>query len=249
MRIAFFVPCYVDALSPQAAKSSYDLLRRLGLQVEVVDKAVCCGMPLGDMGYARKVCHIETLTSEMLQKYTHVVVPSGICTDQFRNEFKSIPQTQEVREMKRHIFDIVEFLHDILEVDSLPWKPKFPRKVALHVGCHALRYLHEASPTELVEKQFSKLEDLLGLVEGIEVGYASRKDECCGFGGTFAVWDQPCSGQMGLDKVTDYMEQGLRYVVSGDCSCLLHQEGIARRNGIPLKAYHISEILNGDAAL
>ena len=245
--IGFFVPCYIDALAPQAAKASYNILRRLGVEVEVVEKAVCCGMPLGDMGYASKVCHIESQSAELLEKYSHIVVPSGICTDQFRNEFKAIPQTREVTELKRHTYDIVEYLHDILQITELPWHPRFPHRVALHVGCHALRYLHEASPSELMEKEFSKLADLLNLVEGIEVCYAKRRDECCGFGGTFAIWDSPCSGLMGLDKVTDFMEEGLEYVVSGDCSCLLHQEGIARKNNIPLKAYHIAEILNGEA--
>ena len=97
-----------------------------------------------------------------------------------------------------------------------------------------------------MEPDFSKTEDLLKLVDGIEVTYATRKDECCGFGGTFSMWDVSCSGQMGKDKVHDYANNGIQYVTSADYSCLLHQQSIANKLGLDIKTYYISEILNGD---
>lgn len=247
MRVGFFVPCYVDAIAPQAAISSYNLLRRFpGLDLEFVNRATCCGLPFTDMGYGQHACKLESRMVPLLSGYDAVVIPSGVCTDQFRQHFDSIEQTDEVKRLRSNVFDIVEFLHDVLQVRELPWA-HFPHKVALHNGCHSLRFLRQARPTELMEPEFSKTADLLRLVDGLEVCYATRRDECCGFGGTFTLWDAECSGQMGLDKVRDYEANGLHYVTSADYSCLIHQLTVARKHGIDLKVYYIAEILNGDA--
>lgn len=241
------MPCYVDALAPQAARSGLELLRRFeGVDVEFIDRGSCCGLPLTDMGYDRHACRLETRLVPLLSGYDYVVVPSGVCTDQFRQHFDSVEQTPEVKRLRESVFDIVEFLHDILQVKALPWA-KFHGRVALHNGCHSLRYLHHARPTELMEPEFSKPEALLRMVEGLEVGYATRRDECCGFGGTFSMWDAPCGGQMGLDKVNDYLRNGLTCVTSADFSCLLHQQTVARKHGLDIKTFYIAEILNGDA--
>ena len=247
MKIGYFVPCYVDMLAPQAAISTYELLRRFpDLDVHYIERPVCCGLPLTDMGYERKACPIEHTLVDSLSGYDHIVVPSGICTDQIRYHLDSIEKTPEAMQIITSTHDIVEFLHDVIKVTSLPWA-KFPHRVALHNGCHSLRFLNEASPTELVVTPFSKTQDLLELVEGIEVGYATRRDECCGFGGTFSIWDQSCSGQMGLDKVSDYERNGFKYVTSADFSCLLHQQTTAKKYGVDIQCFYISEILNGDA--
>lgn len=244
-KISFFVPCYVDALAPQAAISSFRLLRQMYDGVGYIENVACCSLPLADMGYRKKACRMQERVIEEFAKSDYVVVPSGICVEELRNELKSYPDDAAAAYVAAHTYDIVDFLHDIVKPESFP-NAKFHRRVALHVGCHALRGLHQASPTELVEKAFSKPAALLEKVEGIEIAYAERRDECCGFGGLFAIWDADCSGQMGLDKVSDYQRQGLDCVVSGDFSCLLHQQTAAKRAGIPLEAYHISEILNGD---
>ncbi len=246
MRVGFFVPCYVDMVAPQAAISSYELLKRLGVDVEFIDHAVCCGLPMTDMGYRCKARNVERNLVKYLSGYDYIVIPSGVCTDQMRNEFAAVNQTPEVVHIRETSYDVVEFLHDILRVDSLPWA-HFPARVALHNGCHSLRFLHQARPSELQIPDYSKTADLLRLVDGIEIGYATRRDECCGFGGTFTIWDQSCSGQMGIDKVSDYERNGFAHVVSADFSCLLHQSCVARKLGMKIKFHYIAEILNGDA--
>lgn len=245
MKIGFFVPCYIDMIAPQVAISSFKLLRRLGLNPEFIESGVCCGLPLTDMGYARKACTVETDVAKYLGGYDYIIMPSGICADQFRYHFDDVEQTPEIEHIRNTAFDIVTFLHDVVKVDSLPWA-YFPHRVALHNGCHSLRYLNEARPSELMIPDFSKTADLLNLVKGIEVGYATRRDECCGFGGTFAIWDQSCSGQQGLDKVNDYARNGFEYVTSQDMSCLLHQSCVARKFGLNIKFLYITEILNGE---
>ncbi|MCM1093583.1 MAG: (Fe-S)-binding protein [Bacteroides sp.] len=247
MKVGYFVPCYVDMLAPQAAISSYELLKKLGLDVHYIERATCCGLPLTDMGYGKKSCKIEQNLINNLTGYDYIVIPSGICTDQMRNELTDIEQTPEVKHIRETSHDLVEFLHDIIQVKELPWA-KFPHKVGLHNGCHSLRSLMQARPSELMIPDFSKTADLLNLVEGLEVAYATRRDECCGFGGTFSIWDESCSGQMGLDKVNDYVRNGIEYVTSADFSCLLHQSCVARKHHLPVKMYYIAEILNGDAS-
>lgn len=246
MKVGFFVPCYVDMLAPQAAISSYELLRRFDIDVTYIEQAACCGLPLTDMGYDHKGCVLESNLVKWLTGYDYVVIPSGICTDQIRNHLVAVEQTPEVTRLRETTHDIVDFLHDVLQVKSLPWA-KFSHKVALHNGCHSLRSLRQAKSTELMIPDYSKTADLLNLVEGLEVAYATRRDECCGFGGVFSIWDESCSSQMGLDKVSDYERNGLKYVTSADFSCLLHQQCIARKNGVDIKTYYIAEILNGDA--
>ncbi len=248
MKVGFFVPCYIDALHPQAAISSYHLLKRFdNLDVEYIEGAVCCGMPMNDMGYSHKACPVQKNLVPLFAPYDAVVMPSGICAEEIRDHLNTIPQTDQVKHIRTHVYDIVEFLHDVLKVKELPWKPSFPHRVALHNGCHSLRYLLQARPTELMIPNFSKPEDLLKMVDGLEVGYATRQSECCGFGGTFSIWDTSCSGQQGLDKVSDYARNGFKYVTSQDFSCLLHQEGVAKKNGLDIKFFYIAEILNGDA--
>ncbi|MGL5228471.1 MAG: (Fe-S)-binding protein [Bacteroidales bacterium] len=245
MKVGYFVPCYIDALAPQAAKSTYNLLKRFDLDVVFIEQAACCALPLTDMGYEKKACKLEDNLYPLLKGYDAIVIPSGICTEQIRDHFAADVSNEENMKIRNSVYDIVEFLHDVLKVKSLPWA-HFPHKVALHNGCHSLRYLKHARPTELMEPDFSKTEDLLKLVDGIEVTYATRKDECCGFGGTFSMWDVSCSGQMGKDKVHDYANNGIQYVTSADYSCLLHQQSIANKLGLDIKTYYISEILNGD---
>lgn len=244
MKIAFFVPCYVDALAPQAAIAAYELLQKLGLEIDYPDRPTCCGLPFTDMGYDHYAGDIEQTFVDHFSGYEFVVMPSGICTDQVRNHFTAVEQTAEVQRLRERTYELVEFLHDVLKVEDFPWA-SFPHKVAIHNACHSLRYLHHAKPSELMGPPYSKPEALLRKVPGIEIVRPAREDECCGFGGTFSVWDPDVSAQMGKDKVTGFTNAGASYVVSADSSCLLHQDGIITKLGLPLKTMHIAEILNG----
>jgi L-lactate dehydrogenase complex protein LldE len=115
----------------------------------------------------------------------------------------------------------------------------------LHIGCATLRGLREASTSEIVEPAFNKPARLLSGVKGIELVSPQRPDECCGFGGTFSVVEEPVSAKMGYDKVADHQGAGAEYVVSPDMSCVMHQKGCAQRLGLPLKFIHIAQVLNG----
>jgi L-lactate dehydrogenase complex protein LldE len=99
--------------------------------------------------------------------------------------------------------------------------------------------------SEIDEPAFSKPLALLSGVKGIRMVMPERPDECCGFGGTFSVFEEPVSAKMGYDKVADHQKAGAEYIASADMSCLMHQKGCAERLGAPIKFIHIAQILNG----
>jgi L-lactate dehydrogenase complex protein LldE len=129
-------------------------------------------------------------------------------------------------------------------VREFPWA-EFRHTVGLHNGCASLRALRTASMSEIKETPFSKPMALLSKVKGIKFVMPERPDECCGFGGTFSVFEEPVSARMGYDKVSDHAGAGAQYIVSADMSCLMHQKGCAERLGLPIKFIHIAQILNG----
>jgi L-lactate dehydrogenase complex protein LldE len=247
MRVGLFVPCYVDAFEPEVGIATLELLERFGCTVEYPFDQTCCGQPMANTG-----CHAEAAATEALfvknfSGFDYVVAPSGSCVHQVREHLTAIPQTDEVKKVRASTYELVEFLHDVLKIEALPWA-EFPHKVAYHGNCNALRGIHHARPSEIVKPYFSKPLDLLRLVRGVELVDLARPDECCGFGGTFSVFEPAVSAKMGYDKVADQNRAGAAYVVSADSSCLMHQKGCAERLGLPLRYIHIAQVLNGAAA-
>jgi len=139
------------------------------------------------------------------------------------------------------IYEVCEFLHDILKVDKLP--TRFPHKVSVHNSCHGLRELKLSAASELNIPHFSKIKDLLSLVEGIEIVEPQKVDECCGFGGMYSIEEQAVSVCMGQDKVKNHMDTGAEYITGADSSCLMHMQGIIKREKLPIKIIHVVEIL------
>jgi L-lactate dehydrogenase complex protein LldE len=158
-----------------------------------------------------------------------------------------VEQTAAISAIRARTYELVEFLHDILNVDAFPWA-RFPHKVGLHNSCGPLRGLRHARTSELREPYFSKPESLLSKVDGLELVAASRPDECCGFGGLFSVFNEAVSAKMGSDKVQDFAQAKADYIVSADSSCLMHQRGCAERDNVSIKFIHIAQILNGAEA-
>jgi len=115
----------------------------------------------------------------------------------------------------------------------------------MHQSCHGQRGLHLSQMSELVAAPFSKPLQLLNMVDGIELIQLNRTDECCGFGGTFCVAEEAVSAKMGKDRVKDHVEHGADYITGVDMSCLMHMNGILRRQKSKVQIKHIAEILNG----
>jgi L-lactate dehydrogenase complex protein LldE len=247
MRIGLFIPCYVDAFAPEVGIATLELLERLGHQVVYPRDQTCCGQPMANSGFNAEAADTEALFVRNFSGFDYIVGASGSCVHHVRENFDAIEQSTEVKEVRARTVELVEFLHDVQKVDAFPWA-RFPHRVGLHTNCATLRRLKHARPSELNEPFFSKSMDLLSKVAGIEFATPARPDECCGFGGTFSVFDEVVSTKMGYDKVSDHAHAGAEYIVSADSSCMMHQRGCAERIGIPMKFIHIAQILNGATA-
>ncbi|MHA8053190.1 (Fe-S)-binding protein [Aquirufa sp. Wall-65K1] len=238
MRVALFVPCYIDQFYPQVAIASLELLEKLGCEVVVPVNQTCCGQPMANSGFANITGGCDTNFSDNFSGFDYIVGPSGSCVLHLK-EHHPDPK------IRSSVYEICEFLVDVLQVKSLP--AYFPHKVGLHQSCHGQRGLGISSMTELNEKPFSKLTYLLDLVKGCEWKYPERQDECCGFGGTFCVTEEAVSVKMGQDRIQEHQANEVEYIVGADTSCLMHMEGILKRSGSKVGVKHIVEILNAHA--
>lgn len=235
MRVALFVPCYIDQFYPQVAVASLELLEKLGCEVIVPTDQTCCGQPMANSGFASSTEGCDTNFTTNFAGFDYIVGPSGSCVLHLKEHHPS-------EKIRNSVYEICEFLTDVLRITSL--SAKFPHRVGLHQSCHGQRGLRLSSMTERNEKSFSKLEDLLGLVEGVEILKPERADECCGFGGTFCVTEEAVSVKMGQDRIKEHDANAVEYIVGADTSCLMHMEGILRRQGSSIQVKHIVELLN-----
>lgn len=236
MKIGLFIPCYVDQFYPKVAITTLELLEKLGCEVHFPKNQTCCGQPMANSGFEHLTKGCNDLFAQNFRGFDYIVSPSGSCTLHIK-EHLGIP------EVANHCYELTEFLTDILKVDNL--NVAFPFKVGVHQSCHGQRGLKLTQMSELNAAPFSKVEQLLRQVEGIELVTLDRPDECCGFGGTFCVAEEALSARMGQDRVLDHVKNGTQVLTASDMSCLMHLEGIIRRQKLPIRVMHLAEILNG----
>ena len=246
MRVALFIPCYVNQLYPSAAIATMELLQKLGVEVSYPAKQTCCGQPMANSGFEHLTQSCNDLFIENFSGFDYVVAPSASCVLHIKDHLHSLADENAASNIRGRIFELVEFLTDVLKIEKLD--AHFPHKVGMHQSCHGLRGLHLAQMSELVAPDFSKPQHLLNMVQGIEMITLDRKDECCGFGGLFCIAEEAVSVKMGKDRVTDHTKNGAEYITSSDLSCLMHLEGIIQRNKSKMKIIHIAEILNSSIA-
>ena len=243
MKVGLFVPCYVDQFYPRVGIATLELLRQFDVDVSYPIQQTCCGQPMANSGCEKDAIPSYLHFVDTFKDFDYIVAPSGSCTYHVRKHFDVIEQSQEVQHIRARTLDISEFLLDVLQIKSLP--AKFPHKVGLHQSCHGLRGLRLGKGSERVGTAFSKTQQLLQMVEGLELITLDRKDECCGFGGTFAVSEAAVSAKMGKDRIADHRRNGAEVLTAGDMSCLIHLEGLIRRQQSEIKVMHLVEILNG----
>ena len=245
MRVALFVPCYMDQLQPRAGLAALEVLERHGVEVEYPEQQTCCGQPLANAGASREAGAVAAHFLRVFGGYDYVVCPSGSCTSMVRHHYAGlVPDAEAAQRVSRSTFELCEFLVDVLGVRAVD--AEFPHRVGLQPACHGLRELRLGSASELVTAPFSKVRELLLSVRGLELVEPRRPDECCGFGGTFSVTEEGVSVQMGRDRLDDHERAGAEFLVSTDASCLLHLSGIARREGRRLRTLHVAEVLVGE---
>ena len=241
MKVGLFIPCYVDQFYPNAAIATLQLLEKFGVEVGYPPNQTCCGQPMANSGFEHLTGGCNRLFIENFEEFDYIVAPSGSCVLHIKEHLHTDNPTDD-KNVSGKIYELTEFLTDVLKVKELT--ASFPHKVGMHQSCHGQRGLYLAQMSELVAPPYSKPLELLNMVKGIEMIDLKRKDECCGFGGTFCVTEEAVSVKMGKDRVLDHELHGAEYITGVDLSCLMHMEGILKRKGSKTKVIHIAEILN-----
>jgi len=242
MNVGLFIPCYIDQFYPDVAIATYQLLKKLGCEVSYPMNQTCCGQPMANSGFSNltKGCDVNFVKN--FKDFDYIVAPSGSCVLHIKEHLKEGGSPAEIDKIRHNVYELSEFLIDILKVSGL--EASFPHKVGMHISCHGQRGLHLSSMTELVAPVFSKSEQLLQMVDGLQLLKPVRADECCGFGGTFCVFEEAVSVKMGKDRINEHLANEVEFICGGDTSCLMHLEGILKRQGLGVKTIHLAEILN-----
>ncbi len=242
LTVGLFIPCYIEQLYPQVGMATLRLLERHGVRAEYPEQQTCCGQPMANSGCAADAAPLAARFLRIFGGYEYVVAPSGSCVSMVRNHYDQFLEgAPGFDHLRRSTFELCEFLVDVLKVGRV--EGRFPHRVGLHHSCHGLRELRLASGSERRVAAFDKVRALLEHLEGIQLVELQRTDECCGFGGTFAVNEEAVSCMMGKDRIADHERAGAEIVTGVDMSCLMHLDGLIRRERRPLRVMHVAEVL------
>jgi L-lactate dehydrogenase complex protein LldE len=244
MQVALFVPCYIDDLYPEVAMATLKVLEKVGCKVIYPKEQSCCGQPFLNNGLLDEARKLADRFVDIFDGYDAIVAPSSSCISAVKHRYEGVTTDRRYPQLRSKVYELCEFLHDMIGVEHLKFDTAFPHRVGLHNSCHGLRELDLASPSELHIPHFSKIKSVLSKVEGIELFEPSR-DECCGFGGTFSTGEAAVSAMMGRDRIADHLRNDIEYITGVDNSCLMHMEGLAKRDDTQVRFIHVSQILAG----
>ena len=222
MRVALFVTCFNDTLFPETGRAVVELLERLGHEVVFPEGQTCCGQMHGNTGYEEHGRALAERWERVFAGCELVVSPSASCVAFVR---------EHVPSADGRLFELTELLVDRLGVTDVG--ASFPHRVTLHPTCHSLRLLRVGD----------RPRRLLSEVRGIDLVDLPEADECCGFGGTFAVKNADTSMAMLSDKLRRVLDTGAEVCTAADNSCLMHIGGALRRQRAGVRTMHLAEIL------
>ncbi|MEV1010695.1 (Fe-S)-binding protein [Streptomyces sp. NPDC049881] len=242
MRVALFVTCVNDTLYPRTGRAVVTLLERLGVTVDFPLEQSCCGQPQFNTGYRHETEPLVHRFQRAFDGYDHIVTPSGSCAAMVRDNYPRIGAkaaaegrgdtlTRIAESVVPRAYELTEFLVDVLGVTDVG--AYYPHTVTYHPTCHGLRMLGLGD----------RPRRLLGAVGGLELVDLPGAEECCGFGGTFAVKNEAVSAAMGADKARNITATGASAVCTVDNSCQMHIGGTLARLGSTVRPVHIAEIL------
>ena len=252
MRIAVMATCLGDAMFPRAVQATVILLERLGHEVVFPPDQTCCGQMHINTGYQREVVpvvrhHVEVFERSLQPRgrggdgVDAVVAPSGSCVGSVRHQHAMIARTAgdeslagRAEDVAAHTYELSELLIDVLGIEDVG--AHFPHRVTYHPTCHSLRMLRVAD----------KPLRLLRAVRGIDLMELPAAEQCCGFGGTFAVKNGETSTAMLADKMRHVTSTGADVLTAGDSSCLMHIGGGLSRLRVGTRTVHLAEILAGE---
>jgi L-lactate dehydrogenase complex protein LldE len=238
MRVALFITCFNDTLFPETGRATVEVLERLGVEVDFPLAQTCCGQMHFNTGYQREAIPLVRRFVGIFGGYDAVVAPSGSCVSMVRELYPMAADlagdphlAEKVEELGPRVFELSEFLVRKLGVTDVG--AYYPHRVTYHPTCHSLRMLKVGdAPLELLRN-----------VRGIDLAELSGAQECCGFGGTFAVKNADTSAAMLSDKLRHVLDTGAEVCAAGDNSCLMHIGGGLGRLRAGVGTVHLAEIL------
>jgi len=238
MRVALMVTCVNDAMFPETGKAVVRLLRRLGVDVDFPEAQTCCGQPMVNTGYLDEAVPAVRTFTDAFAGYDAIVTPSGSCAGSARHQHALVARRSGDPALERAVatvsprtYELSEFLVDVLGVTDVG--ASFPHTVTYHPTCHSLRMLGVGDrPRRLLEA-----------VRGLTLVDLPGAEQCCGFGGTFALKNADTSVAMGSDKARAVRDAGAEVLVAGDNSCLMHVGGLLSRQRSGVRVMHLAEVL------
>ncbi len=242
--VALFIPCFIDQFYPRVGRAMVELLENEGIPLEFPPEQTCCGQAAFNSGYWPEARRVMEHFVDVFRPYRWIVTPSTSCAAMCRVFFEQLDPGSEAAELGRRVFEISEFLVDILcktDFDARIPKKTAPTKIALHIGCHGRRELG------IVDQPMKLLEN----IRDSEYAPIPYMEECCGFGGTFSVKMAGTSIAMGRRKVENVLASGCDILATLDMSCVMHFGAIIE-HGMPkvptmknVPIVHLVELLAG----
>lgn len=237
MKVALFATCVVDQMYPAVAESVARVLGRHGCEVSFPAAQVCCGQPAFNSGYFDDARRVAERLLDALAGADHVVTPSGSCAAMIHHHYGRLFQDDAARlaaatRLAERSYEFSQFMVNVLHVER--FEGSFPHAVTFHPSCHGARLLG-ARQEPLA---------LLRAVPDLELRPLPQADDCCGFGGTFAVKLPEVSAAIADEKLRHVSETRARYLVGTDLGCLMHLSGRMRRRGVAVEALHIAQLID-----
>jgi L-lactate dehydrogenase complex protein LldE len=238
VRIALFVTCFNDTLFPATGRAVVALLERLGHTVEFPEDQTCCGQMHANTGYQTEAIPLARRFVRVFGDCEVVVSPSASCVAMVRDQYPRLAElagdpglARDVEAIVPRVYELSELLVDVLGVEDVG--ACFPHRVTYHPTCHSLRLL------EVGERPLR----LLRAVRDIDLVDLPDAQECCGFGGTFAVKNADTSSAILADKLRHVMGTRAEVCVAADNSCLMHMGGALARQRAGVRTMHLAEVL------
>ncbi len=243
MRVSLFITCFNDTLFPETGKAVVNVLERLGHTVDFPLGQTCCGQMHYNTGYQRETISLVRHFIDVFRDSEVIVSPSASCVGMIHELYPKVAALAEDEALSRAVAELIPRVHEFssfllhqLKVEDVG--AYFPHRVTFHPTCHSQRMLRIGDAPER----------LLRRVRGIDLVDLPRRDECCGFGGTFSVKNADTSIAMLSDKVRCVLDTEAEYCAAADNSGLMHIGGALHRGRTGVRPIHIAEILATTAA-
>ena len=235
-KVQLFIPCFIDQIYPQIGFNTIKILEKAGCEVHFNPNQTCCGQPAFNSGYWDESRRLAIKFLDDFSENIPIVSPSASCAGFVMKDYPKLLKNdsellQQHAIVSHNLFELSDFL--VNELHVVDFNASFFHKVTYHDSCSALRGYGIKTEPRLLLKH----------VKGLELVEMNESEECCGFGGTFAIKNKHISTAMVANKVRNGLESGAEFIVTTEASCAMNMAGYTHKNNIPVKVIHLTDIL------